>query len=164
MALLVGFDPTATATKWVTVDSLSALISLATSLAVDGPDQSGQQWLNNAVQHGGGAGDAATEGPCAVVGHGDPRTRGRCAVGVRRCGRDVVIAHSDKESAAGTYKRGYGFHPLLAYLRPRRRHRGPPNLNDAPMTAAACECVVVMPAERDVRSRAQSGSGQQSLP
>jgi len=28
----------------------------------------------------------------------------------------LVTAHSDKESAAGTYKRGYGFHPLLAYL------------------------------------------------
>lgn len=25
-------------------------------------------------------------------------------------------AHSDKESAAGTYKGGFGFHPLLAYL------------------------------------------------
>jgi hypothetical protein len=28
----------------------------------------------------------------------------------------LVTAHSDKESAAGTYKGGYGFHPLLAYL------------------------------------------------
>ena len=28
----------------------------------------------------------------------------------------LVTAHSDKESAAGTYKRGFGFHPLLAYL------------------------------------------------
>jgi hypothetical protein len=28
----------------------------------------------------------------------------------------LVTVHSDKEAAAGTYKRGYGFHPLLAYL------------------------------------------------
>jgi hypothetical protein len=28
----------------------------------------------------------------------------------------LVTAHSDKEGTAGTYKRGYGFHPLLAYL------------------------------------------------
>jgi hypothetical protein len=28
----------------------------------------------------------------------------------------LVDAHSDKEQAAPTYKRGYGFHPLLAYL------------------------------------------------
>lgn len=28
----------------------------------------------------------------------------------------LVTAHSDKESAAGNYKGGYGFHPLLAYL------------------------------------------------
>lgn len=26
----------------------------------------------------------------------------------------LVTAHSDKKSAAGTYKRGYGFDPLLA--------------------------------------------------
>jgi hypothetical protein len=28
----------------------------------------------------------------------------------------LVTAHSDKEGAAPTYKRGYGFHPLLCYL------------------------------------------------
>jgi hypothetical protein len=28
----------------------------------------------------------------------------------------LVSAHSEKESAAGTYKRGFGFHPLLCYL------------------------------------------------
>ena len=28
----------------------------------------------------------------------------------------LVTAHSEKESAAPTYKRGFGFHPLLAYL------------------------------------------------
>jgi len=28
----------------------------------------------------------------------------------------LVTAHSDKQSAAGTYKGGFGFHPLLAYL------------------------------------------------
>jgi DDE family transposase len=28
----------------------------------------------------------------------------------------LVTAHSEKEGAAGTYKRGFGFHPLLAYL------------------------------------------------
>ena len=27
----------------------------------------------------------------------------------------LVTAHSDKEQAAGTYKHGFGFHPLLAY-------------------------------------------------
>jgi hypothetical protein len=28
----------------------------------------------------------------------------------------LVSAHSEKEGAAGTFKRGFGFHPLLAYL------------------------------------------------
>jgi hypothetical protein len=28
----------------------------------------------------------------------------------------LVIAHSDKQRAAGNYKGGYGFHPMLAYL------------------------------------------------
>jgi Transposase DDE domain group 1 len=28
----------------------------------------------------------------------------------------LICAHSEKEGAAGTFKRGYGFHPLLAYL------------------------------------------------
>ncbi|ORI14794.1 IS1380 family transposase, partial [Rhodococcus sp. 1168] len=28
----------------------------------------------------------------------------------------LVAAHSDKESAAPTYKRGYGFHPLMAFV------------------------------------------------
>lgn len=28
----------------------------------------------------------------------------------------LVTAHSDKESAAPTYKRGYGFHPLMAFV------------------------------------------------
>jgi hypothetical protein len=28
----------------------------------------------------------------------------------------LITAHSEKEGAAGTFKRGYGFHPLLAYL------------------------------------------------
>jgi hypothetical protein len=28
----------------------------------------------------------------------------------------LLTAHSEKESAAGTYKRGFGFHPLLCYL------------------------------------------------
>lgn len=28
----------------------------------------------------------------------------------------LVTAHSDKEHAKPTYKRGYGFHPLLAFL------------------------------------------------
>src|SRR5690606_28013343 len=28
----------------------------------------------------------------------------------------LVTAHSEKEDAAPTYKRGFGFHPLLAYL------------------------------------------------
>ena len=28
----------------------------------------------------------------------------------------LVTSHSDKEGSAGTYKGGYGFHPLLAYL------------------------------------------------
>jgi len=27
----------------------------------------------------------------------------------------LITSHSDKENAAGTYKRGYGFHPLAAY-------------------------------------------------
>jgi hypothetical protein len=28
----------------------------------------------------------------------------------------LITSHSDKEGAAATYKRGYGFHPMLAYL------------------------------------------------
>ena len=28
----------------------------------------------------------------------------------------LVTAHSEKELAAGTFKRGYGFHPLCAFL------------------------------------------------
>jgi hypothetical protein len=28
----------------------------------------------------------------------------------------LITAHSEKEGAAGTYERGFGFHPLLAYL------------------------------------------------
>ena len=28
----------------------------------------------------------------------------------------LITAHSEKEDAAPTYKRGFGFHPLLAYL------------------------------------------------
>lgn len=28
----------------------------------------------------------------------------------------LITAHSEKEHGAGTYKRGFGFHPLLAYL------------------------------------------------
>lgn len=28
----------------------------------------------------------------------------------------LVTVHSDKERAAGTYKHGYGFHPLCCYL------------------------------------------------
>src|SRR3954462_11076837 len=28
----------------------------------------------------------------------------------------LVTAHSDKDGAAGTFKGGFGFHPLLAYL------------------------------------------------
>jgi DDE family transposase len=28
----------------------------------------------------------------------------------------LITSHSEKEGAAGTYKRGFGFHPLLAYL------------------------------------------------
>jgi hypothetical protein len=36
----------------------------------------------------------------------------------------LVTAHSEKENAAPTFKRGYGFHPLCSYRRPRRRrHR-----------------------------------------
>jgi hypothetical protein len=27
----------------------------------------------------------------------------------------LITAHSDKEGAAGTFKGGYGFHPMLAY-------------------------------------------------
>src|SRR5688572_15292003 len=28
----------------------------------------------------------------------------------------LVTAHSDKEGAAATFKRGYGFHPMLAFV------------------------------------------------
>jgi hypothetical protein len=28
----------------------------------------------------------------------------------------ITIAHSDKENAASTWKKSFGFHPLLAYL------------------------------------------------
>jgi len=36
----------------------------------------------------------------------------------------LVTAHSEKEGAAGTYKRGFGFHPLLAYLDETREPLG----------------------------------------
>lgn len=32
------------------------------------------------------------------------------------CGTPVIGSHSEKEGAAPTYKKGFGFHPLLAYL------------------------------------------------
>jgi hypothetical protein len=32
----------------------------------------------------------------------------------------LITAHSDKDGAAGTFKRGFGFHPLLAYLEESR--------------------------------------------
>ncbi len=48
-------------------------------------------------------------GPPAVV---DPSTGLMCV----DIDATLVTAHSDKQSAAGTYKRGFGFHPLLAYL------------------------------------------------
>jgi hypothetical protein len=45
------------------------------------------------------------------------------ALGARPCGplmidvdATLVTAHSDKDGTAGTYKGGFGFHPLLAYL------------------------------------------------
>ena len=39
----------------------------------------------------------------------------------------LVTAHSDKDGTAGTYKGGFGFHPLLAYLDcPRTRRAGCP--------------------------------------
>jgi hypothetical protein len=33
-----------------------------------------------------------------------------------RPGRHLITAHSDKERAAATFKKGYGFHPLGAWL------------------------------------------------
>jgi hypothetical protein len=38
----------------------------------------------------------------------------------------LVIAHSEKEAAAGTYKRSYGFHPLCAFLDHGRAGTGEP--------------------------------------
>jgi hypothetical protein len=36
----------------------------------------------------------------------------------------LVTAHSDKEQARPTFKRGYGFHPLCAFVdHGPRRHR-----------------------------------------
>ena len=50
-----------------------------------------------------------------------PGTRARVGAGRRpgraddRPRRDADHRHSEKEGAAGTFKRGYGFHPMLAY-------------------------------------------------
>ena len=47
------------------------------------------------------------------------RTAWKLAGGPRRVVLDIdatlVTSHSDKEQAAGTYKRGYGFHPLVCF-------------------------------------------------
>lgn len=43
-----------------------------------------------------------------------PRHRRRPAVGLGS-GRTLVTAHSDKEQAAPTFKRGYDFHPVCAF-------------------------------------------------
>ena len=54
----------------------------------------------------------------------------------------LVTAHSDKTGAAPTYKRGFGFHPLLAFWTPPVKHspgccdRATPGRTPPPITSA----------------------------
>jgi hypothetical protein len=48
--------------------------------------------------------------PAAIA---DSRSSGMVCVDIDAT---LVTAHSDKQSAAGTYKGGFGFHPMLSYL------------------------------------------------
>ena len=43
----------------------------------------------------------------------------------------LITAHSEKEDAAPTYKRGFGFHPLLAYADHGATGTGEPGRRDA---------------------------------
>jgi len=67
--------------------------------------------------------DAIDEGCLAGIRAARARARERAWAAGARPGQIVldidstlVIAHSDKEGAAPTYKRGYGHHPMLCYL------------------------------------------------
>ena len=61
----------------------------------------------------------------------------------------LITAHSDKEHAAPTYKRGFGFHPLCAFAdHGRRRHRG-----------TAGDAVAARQRRRQHRRRPQKGPG-----
>jgi hypothetical protein len=63
----------------------------------------------------GGAGAlrrAAAQARGRAAGH-RPTTAGEVLVDIDGT---LITAHSEKQDAAPTYKRGYGFHPLLAYL------------------------------------------------
>ena len=68
----------------------------------------------------------------------------------------LVTAHSEKEGAAPTYKRGFGFHPLLAFLdalvKRWRRSCGPATPGRAPRlitsrcsTLRSCSCRSIPP-------------------
>jgi hypothetical protein len=67
----------------------------------------------------------------------------------------LITAHSDKEKAAGTYKGGYGFHPLAAYADQTREALGavlrPGNAGSntvADHVAVIDRCLAQIPAER----------------
>ena len=51
---------------------------------------------------------------CMVEIAGSPKLAAACMTKIAE--GMAITAHSDKQGAAPTYKRGFGFHPLLAYL------------------------------------------------
>ena len=73
----------------------------------------------------------------------------------------LITAHSEKDGAAGTFKGGFGFHPLLAYLDETRRRwpaccaRATPAPTPPPITSRSSSW-------RSKSSRATSWSGRRS--
>src|SRR5215207_10534894 len=66
---------------------------------------------------GGGAGTGVAAARRGRSDDPDRSVRGQGGAGPGdRPGRHLVICHSEKEKAAATFKHGYGYHPLLAWL------------------------------------------------
>ncbi|MFN8161575.1 MAG: transposase [Solirubrobacterales bacterium] len=66
----------------------------------------------------------------------------------------LLDAHSEKEQAAGTYKRGFGFHPLLCYLeQPAKLSLG----SCAPATPARTPPPITSRSSRRRSSRSRTG-------
>ena len=60
--------------------------------------------------------DQSTPSPDTDIGAGSDTSTEAGAEVVVDIDATLITAHSDKQDAAPTYKRGFGFHPLLAYL------------------------------------------------